>query len=312
VEIRRALDVNTGVTAIGSLTGMAGTLGCTTETLRKYLRNLAEKGLLIKNEGNATSMRGTSGITVALAFPQGLPEAIDPQPIAARADPPISEQTGKPIPHFQDIPGQNPSRSPYSHDGGAAASPGQGAGPHGGDPLWVKADLALGDWIRAGVIHPEFGDHLERLADARGKRAVSRVLIRLGDLMTLRSSFADLRRDAEYAADLAARSLVRKAAKGNQLSAAELQRLLNQASPAAVAPEESTAFVRQMARHLDAIIRKAKGDPDPWRTAGWQQRSGRQAEAAKPNGNAYASARMKRDPSAFERDGQDGSDDPPF
>jgi hypothetical protein len=43
-EIQRAIDISTGVTAIGSLTGMAGTLGCTTETLRKYLRNLAEKG----------------------------------------------------------------------------------------------------------------------------------------------------------------------------------------------------------------------------------------------------------------------------
>jgi hypothetical protein len=37
-EIRRAIDVNTGVTAIGSLTGIASTLGCTTETIRKYLR----------------------------------------------------------------------------------------------------------------------------------------------------------------------------------------------------------------------------------------------------------------------------------
>ena len=33
----------TGVAAIGSLTGMAGTLGCATETLRRYLRQLAKR-----------------------------------------------------------------------------------------------------------------------------------------------------------------------------------------------------------------------------------------------------------------------------
>ena len=67
---------------------------------------------------------------------------------------------------------------------------------HGGDSchpgtqlaaLWSKPDLTLGDWIEAGVIHAEFGDHLERLADERGKGAVSGVLERLKDLRTIRT-----------------------------------------------------------------------------------------------------------------------------
>jgi hypothetical protein len=181
-----------------------------------------------------------------------------------------------------------------------------------GDPLSGKAELSLGDWILAGVVHAEFGDHLERLADAHGKGAVSRVLIRLQELRALRSSFTDIRSDAERAADLAARSLVRKEARRRQLPEAELQRVLSQASPASVANDDSGAFAREMARHLTAIIREARGDPDPWRKARWPERSGRQGEIARPNGNAYAAARMKRDPSAFERDGQDRSDDPPF
>jgi hypothetical protein len=309
-EIRRAIDVRTGVTAIGSLTGMAETLGCTTETLRKYLRNLAEKGLIIKNDGNATSTLGTSGITIALAFPPELREAIQAQPSLATADPPISGQTGKSIPHFQTVPGRIPSRSPYSHEGeGTAASRGQGALPdERGDPLWGKSDLSLGEWIQAGVVHAEFGDHLERLGDAQGRAGVSRVLIRLQDLRELRSSFADIRSDAERAADLAARSLARKAAKPQQPLDADMQRLLSQASPAGIAAEDSAAFAREMARHLNAIIREARGDPDPWRSAYWRKR----AESPKPNGNAYAAVRMKRDPTVLDHDGQDRSDDPPF
>jgi hypothetical protein len=313
-EIRRAIDAGTGIAAIGSLTGMAGTLSCATETLRRYLRNLAEKDLIIKNEGNATSALGTSGITVALAFPPGFREAMQAQPSPATADPPISDQTGIAIPHFQTIPGRNPSRSPYSHDReGAAASRGQDALPDGReDPLWGKADLSLGDWIQAGVVHAEFGDHLERLADAHGKGGVSRVLTRLQELRVFRSSFADIRSDAERAADLAARSLARKAAKSQQLAEADMQRLLSQAVPAGIAAEDSAAFAREMARHLTAMIREAKGDPDPWRSARWRERSGRQGETARPNGNAYAAARMKRDPTALDQGGQDRSDEPPF
>ena len=40
-EIRERLGTTTGVAAISSLTGMASTLGCATETLRSYLRQLA-------------------------------------------------------------------------------------------------------------------------------------------------------------------------------------------------------------------------------------------------------------------------------
>ena len=114
-------------------------------------------------------------------------------------------------------------------------------------------------------MHAECGDRLERLADARGKGGVSRVLIRLQDLRGLRSSFADIRSDAERAADLAARSLARKAVKPQQLADADMQRSLSQASPAGIAAEDSAAFAREMARHLTAIIRQARGDPDPWR-----------------------------------------------
>jgi len=114
-EIRRGLDASTGVTAIGSLTGTAGTLGCHHETLRSYLRKLTRWGLIIKNDGNATSMLGRSGITVALDFPDGLRQTIERPMSAASADPPISEQTGNTTPQFRDEPGRNPSRSPYSH-----------------------------------------------------------------------------------------------------------------------------------------------------------------------------------------------------
>ena len=115
-DTRERLDPSTGVAAIGSLAGMAGTLGCDTETLRRYLQQLAKRRLIVKNDGNATSMLGRSGITVALDFPEGLREAIGPQPSPPTPDPPISEQTGKPIPQFHDEPGRNPSRSPYSHE----------------------------------------------------------------------------------------------------------------------------------------------------------------------------------------------------
>ena len=119
-EVRMRLGATTGVAAISSLTGMAGTLGCATETLRRYLRRLAEWGLIIKNEGNSTSMLGTSGITIALDFPEGIREALEPHLSPPSRDPPISAQTGIPIPPFHDEAGRNPSRSPYSHedDGG--------------------------------------------------------------------------------------------------------------------------------------------------------------------------------------------------
>jgi hypothetical protein len=175
-----------------------------------------------------------------------------------------------------------------------------------------KSELTLADWIQAGVVHAEFGDHLERLSDARGRGAVSRVLVRLSELRVLRSSFADLRCDAERAADIAARSTARKAAKSKGLADGEIDRLVGQASPAGVPDEDAALFVREMARHLDAIIREAKGHPDPWRRSSWQGKRQPKIEEPKPTTNAYAAARHKRDPSAFERAGPDGPDEPPF
>ena len=317
-DIGTRLDPRTGIAAISSLAGMAETLGCAVETLRRYLRKLANAGLIIKNDGNSTSIVGVSGITIALALPEGIGQISGPQPISTSAHPPIFEQTGIPTPQFQDIPGWNPSRSPYSHEAGegmagSGASPGPEAALGGqAKPGPGAADLALGDWIRLGVIHAEMGEHLERLADARGKGAVSRVLVRLSELRTLRSSFADIRCDVERASDIAARSLVRKAAKARSLPEAELQQLLHQASAANLASENSAAFVRAMAKYLDAIIREARGDPDPWRRNHWQGQQQRQAEAPKPIGNSYAAARYKRDPAAFGDAAADCGDDPPF
>jgi hypothetical protein len=217
-DIGTRLDPRTGVAAISSLAGMAGTLGCAVETLRRYLRRLASAGLIIKNEGNSTSMVGVSGITIALALPEAIGQISGPQPNSTSGDPPISDQTGNPIPQFHGGPGWNLSRSPTSHGAlGSSGWTGQAAGldGQGGDPLWDKPDLSLGDWIQVGVIHAEIGDHLERLADARGRGAVSRVLIRLSELRALRSTFAEIRSDVERAADIAARSLVRKKSKIN-------------------------------------------------------------------------------------------------
>jgi hypothetical protein len=297
-EIGERLGATTGIAAIGSLTGMADTIGCATETLRRYLRKLAQWGLIIKNEGNAISVTGTSGVTIALGFPDGIREALEPHLNPPSRDPPISEQTGIPIPPFHGEAGRNPSRSPYSHedDGGrgfvGGGSPVQEASLQG----QVNPLMTLADWIQAGVIHGEFGDHLERRADAHGMSAVSAILVRLEELRALRTSLSDVRCDSERAGDLAARSLVRKGAKSRGLGEADLKRLLEQASPASVADEDSLAFMRQMVRHLDAIIRQANGDPDPWRTARWRGQRQGEAETPKPKGNAYAAARAKRDP----------------
>jgi Primase C terminal 2 (PriCT-2) len=65
--IGTGLDPRTGMVAIGSLTLMAGKLSCNRETVRRYLRELEQEELIIKNRGNATSMPGTRGIIIALA-----------------------------------------------------------------------------------------------------------------------------------------------------------------------------------------------------------------------------------------------------
>jgi hypothetical protein len=318
-DIGTRLDPRTGVAAISSLAGMAETLGCAVETLRRYLRKLANAGLIIKNKGNSTSMVGVSGITIALALPEGIGQISGPQPISTSPHPPISEQTGIPTPQFQDGPGRNLSRSPYSHvgDGSRASFPagvvaqGQIA-PAQSVPLAHDAEWSLEDWVRVGVIHAEFGSLLGLVAAARGEKGISRVLVRLQDLRVIRPTIADLRRDAERAADIAARTTSRKAAKSKGLADGEIELLVRRATPASVADEDAALFVREMARHLDAIILEAKGDPDPWRKSFWQGKRQPKVEEPKPATNAYAAARHKRDPSAFERTGPDAPDDPPF
>jgi hypothetical protein len=315
-DIGTRLDPRTGVASISSLAGMASTLRCAPETLRKYLRKLEAASLIVKNEGNSTSMLGVAGITIALALPEGIGQTEGPQQNSTSADLPISEQTGKPIPQFPQQAGWNPSRSPTSHggagEGGGTDLPADGGSLQGQPvPLPREAEWSLEDWVRAGVVHAEFGGLLELVAAARGKKGVSRVLVRLQELRVLRPSFADLRREAERAADIAARSTARKAAKSKGLADREIDQLVRQATPASVPDEDAAVFVKEMARHLDAIIREASGDPDPWRRSSWQGR--RQPKIEQPKStNAYAAARHKRDPSSFEQAGPDAPDDPPF
>jgi hypothetical protein len=316
-DIGTRLDPRTGVASISSLAGMASTLRCAPETLRKYLRKLEAASLIVKNEGNSTSMLGVPGITIALALPEGIGQTEGPQQNSTSADPPISEQTGKPTPQFPQQAGWSPSRSPTSHEsaseGGCTDLPADGGNIQGqAAPLPHEAEWSLEDWVRARVIHAEFGGLLELVAAASGKKGVSRVLVRLQELRALRPSFADLRREAERAADIAARTTTKKAAKAKGLADEEIERLGRQASPASVPDEDAVLFVREMARHLDAIIREANGDPDPWRRSSWQGRRQPKIEEPKPTTNAYAAARHKRDPSAFERAGPDGTDEPPF
>lgn len=108
--------------------------------------------------------------------------------------------------------------------------------------------------MEAEVIHAEFSDHLERLADERGKGAVSRVLARLKDLRTIRNSPAEIRRDAERAADLAARSVARKAGKLMGLTEADIKHMVEHATPVSVDHEDAADFVREMANELDVIV----------------------------------------------------------
>src|SRR5262249_20630904 len=110
--------------------------------------------------------------------------------------------------------------------------------------------------------------------------------------------FEEIRHDAERAADLAARTLARKEGKAAGLTEADIAHMVKQASPARVDCEHSADFVREMARHLKAIVREAQGHPDPWGSNRWRQRQ-RQTDATQPSENAYAAARHKRDPSAL-------------
>lgn len=309
-EIYDRLQPRTGVAFIGSLGGMARTLDCARETLRRYLPVLTRKGLIIKNAGNAASMLGTRGITVALALPESLWEALNPQQSTAAPYPPISDTTGIATPDFQTQAGWNPSRSPYSHEvGGDETSSSQvptgqdyeGKSCHPGRDLaalWHKPDrLTDDDWREAGVIHPEYGEHMDELADRWGRGAVSRLMANLEDLRTLRKSFVEIRHDAERAADIAARTLAKKIGKAAGMTEAEIAHAVREACPARVDKEDSAGFVREMARHLKAIVREAQGHPDPWGSRRWRQKQ-QQSDATEPKVNAYAAARHKRDSSA--------------
>lgn len=94
--IREGLNSHTGVVGISSLAGMANTLRCDTETVRRRIRELAQRGLIIKNDGNSASMFSTSGgITIALALPESVWNALNPQQST-----PLRH-----IPHFPTRPG---------------------------------------------------------------------------------------------------------------------------------------------------------------------------------------------------------------
>jgi predicted transcriptional regulator len=94
-EIRARINPSTGVAGIGRLTSMANTFRCRPEMLRRYIRELAQSGLIIKNDGNAASMFSTlGGITIALALPESVWNALNPQQSTATPYPPISDTTG--------------------------------------------------------------------------------------------------------------------------------------------------------------------------------------------------------------------------
>ena len=239
---------------------MAGTLNCARETLRRYLRVLGHKGLIIKNAGNAASMLGTSGITVALALPESVWEALNSQQSTATPYPPISDTTGIATPIFKHKRDESVPVSLFPRREGETLAPtGRdhvGNSCHPGTQLaalWSKPDPTLGDWMEAGVIM-QFGDHLERLADERGKGAVSRVLERLKDLRTIRNSAAEIRRDADRAADLAARTVAKKVGKRMGLTEADIKHMVEHSSPGSVDNEDAADFVREMANELDVIL----------------------------------------------------------
>ena len=107
-EIRARINPSTGVAGIGRLASMANTLRCRPDTLRRRIRELAQSGLIIKNDGNAASMFSTSGgITIALALPESVWNALNPQQSTATPFPPISDTTGIATPHFQAQAGWN-------------------------------------------------------------------------------------------------------------------------------------------------------------------------------------------------------------
>jgi RepB DNA-primase from phage plasmid len=212
-EIRQRLNPHKGYWGISSLTGLANTLGCSPETLRRYLRQLVKWGLIIKNDGNATSALGTSGITVGLNLPDGLLEALRRPLLASRGDPPLAEPTGSRIQYLSNGPGCDPSRSPTSDEasccsagsgtlrrpaetaGNSRANPSHTRTPHAFDAagadrandfLASVLDIEL-DWLPAAQAANDYrADFLWRIAPGR----------RPADLITLWLSSGLLPEDA--------------------------------------------------------------------------------------------------------------------
>jgi hypothetical protein len=226
-EIRKGLNPRTGFMGISSLTGFALTLGCSPDTLRRHLRRLARSGLIVKNDGNATSVLGISGITVALNLPDALFDAFRDPLNAASENPPIIEQTGIEIPPFSNRPGYNPARCATSHGhstesgcfnaGKLSASNGRGC---------RTTAITLSYSNDAVVIPCEYSNDFEpTLADLRGGAGST---------------------------DTVARS---------RLLARADNTLLTQASPARAVGEDSKIIACATAPHFDVIIRDEKANP---------------------------------------------------
>jgi len=317
--IATGLDPRTGVTEIGSLTLMAGKLGCDRETVRRYLRELEQEELIIKNRGNATSMLGTPGITIALAFPEGILEAFDAEPNTSTADPPISDQTGKTTPDFHAQAGWKSSRSPSSHEGGESEVPPTAQSPDQGPTLdqcvWPKLTTPERERLKLWLPHlPEvIAGHCSALA---AKRGFAGTVGRLVDVLEFASSELD-RVALHLVMEDAARRISYRGRDKPPVDLVEmtpgdcLGRFLRKLvtilggeqnlpdTPGYAAIAERHRFVRSARSHT-AGTSQASGingvDVAPGDRA-----KGMDGERDLPKlqGNAYAAARHKRDSSAF-------------
>ena len=297
---------------------MAGKLGCDRETVRRYLRELEQEELIIKNRGNATSMPGTRGIIIALAFREGILEAFDAEPDTLTADPPISDQTGKTTPDFQAQAGWNPSRSPSSHEGGEDEVPPRAQSPDQGSTLdqgvWPKLMTAERERLKFWIAHlPEvIAGHCSALATKRGfAGSVGRLI----DVLDFASSELD-RVALHIVMEGAARRISYQGSEKPPANLAEmtpgdcLGRFLRKLvamlggeqnlpeTPGYAAIMERARFVRSARSHA-AGSSQASGINGA-DTAPGDRAKGKDGERdlPKPQGNAYAAARYKRDPSA--------------
>ena len=80
------------------------------------------------------------------------------------------------------------------------------------------------------------------------------MLERLKDLRTIRNSPAEIRSDAERAADLAARTVAKKVGKRMGFTEADIKHMVEHSSPGSVDNEDAADFVREMANELDVIL----------------------------------------------------------